>query len=286
MPQSSLVGAGLGASAASSLSSPLRGRVLVAEDYVPNQMVAQFFLERLGLEVDLAVDGEETLAALSLGKYDMVLLDVVMPRIDGLEVARRVRAGEVLGCPVDICLIATTTHSSAHDRDACLAAGMNDFLIKPFDLEELARYLEPWLGSKSGTSALPLSEGGAAIADSEEERIFDYPHLLAALRQNTALFTSYVKGFLEHSNKEMENIRSAIASEDFVNVRHIVHNWTGACGYLRAQPLLQKIEALAQAARVSDLHAMKAAWPLVEREMFLLHGALRQARDMIAGSRE
>jgi PAS domain S-box-containing protein len=114
-----------------------RLRVLVAEDNPLNQVFAKALLERLGHEAVLASDGEEALRALSRESFDVVLMDVQMPVIDGSEATRRIRAGEVPGCPPGVPIIAVTAHALHGDRERFLAAGMDDYLSKPFDPESL-----------------------------------------------------------------------------------------------------------------------------------------------------
>jgi signal transduction histidine kinase/ActR/RegA family two-component response regulator len=116
-------------------------RVLLAEDNVVNQKVALQMLARLGYTADLAVNGREALAALARESYAIVLLDVQMPQMDGLETARRICAATAAGGPRPW-LIALTANAMPHDRERCLAAGMDDYLSKPVKFEDLASALE------------------------------------------------------------------------------------------------------------------------------------------------
>jgi two-component system CheB/CheR fusion protein len=116
-------------------------RVLVAEDNRFNQLFVRDVLERLGHEVAVASDGEEALQILSRGRFDVVLMDVQMPKMDGDEATRRIRAGRVEGCARDVPVVALTAHAIQGDRERFLAAGMDDYLSKPFDPESLERVL-------------------------------------------------------------------------------------------------------------------------------------------------
>ena len=113
--------------------SPLR--ILVAEDNVINQKVALLLLERLGYAADVAADGEETLAALRRQRYDVILMDVQMPGMDGIEAARHIR--EEWPAEERPRIIAVTASALQEDRETCLSAGMDDFLSKPVLLEDL-----------------------------------------------------------------------------------------------------------------------------------------------------
>ncbi|MDD1726322.1 MAG: PAS domain S-box protein [Methanothrix sp.] len=108
-------------------------RILLAEDNAVNQMVALRMLERLGYRADTAVNGQEVLQALQNRSYDIVLMDVQMPEMDGLEAARRIRSSKS-GQPY---IIAMTAHAMKGDREVCMEAGMNDYVSKPVRMEEL-----------------------------------------------------------------------------------------------------------------------------------------------------
>jgi two-component system sensor histidine kinase/response regulator len=122
--------------------SSVRGRILIAEDNPVNQRVASLQVKNLGFETDVVNNGEEALAALERLSYSLVLMDCQMPRMDGLEATRRLRRREagIAHTPV----IAMTANAFASDREACLAAGMDDFLPKPVNLKELGAVLDKW----------------------------------------------------------------------------------------------------------------------------------------------
>ena len=122
-------------------------RVLLVEDDTVNQLVARGFLARLGLDVEVAGNGEEGLAALETGDYDLVLMDCHMPVLDGFEATRRLRARETGGTRIPV--VALTASAMEQDRQRCRASGMDDFLVKPLDAQVLERVLERWLGEPS-----------------------------------------------------------------------------------------------------------------------------------------
>jgi two-component system CheB/CheR fusion protein len=117
-----------------------RLRILVAEDNPLNQVFAQELLRRLGHTAVVVGDGEEALHALSRDTFDAVLMDVQMPGLDGEEATQRIRAG-MDGCPRDVPIIALTAHAVQGDRERFLAAGMDDYLAKPFDPESVQEVL-------------------------------------------------------------------------------------------------------------------------------------------------
>ncbi|MBI5440701.1 MAG: response regulator [Deltaproteobacteria bacterium] len=118
-----------------------RLRVLVAEDNPVNQVFAGELLGRLGHECVLAADGEDALRALARDSFDVVLMDIEMPGLSGEQVMRRIRAGLVAGCPRDLPVVAVTAHALHGDREYFLAAGMDEYLSKPFNAEDVQKTL-------------------------------------------------------------------------------------------------------------------------------------------------
>ncbi|MEM9989123.1 MAG: response regulator, partial [Pseudomonadota bacterium] len=117
-----------------------RLRVLLAEDNQINSVLATAILKRAGHHVDVAGNGVEAVETFTLAEYDIVLMDMRMPEMDGLEATKALRAAG----HIDVPIIALTANAMGVDREACLQAGMNDFLSKPFDPNDLTRLLDRW----------------------------------------------------------------------------------------------------------------------------------------------
>ena len=116
--------------------------ILVAEDNLINQKLILHILSRLGYRVTMKENGQDAIDEVSRNQYDMVLMDVQMPEMDGLEATRIIRR-TALTQPV---IIALTANAMQGDQEECLRAGMNDYLSKPLKLEELVAMLEKWYG--------------------------------------------------------------------------------------------------------------------------------------------
>jgi CheY-like chemotaxis protein len=130
------------------LQAPLQGvNILLAEDNLVNQRVAVAVLKKLGLKPDLAVNGEEALAAAQAKSYDLILMDCQMPEMDGFQATRAIRALEPDGIRVPI--LAMTANAMQGDRERCLEAGMDDYLAKPVAILDLKSALQRWLPAAS-----------------------------------------------------------------------------------------------------------------------------------------
>jgi CheY-like chemotaxis protein len=119
-------------------------RVLVVDDDPISREISTFLLNELGLSTDTAADGAEALEKAQQTAYDLILMDMQMPRMDGLEAARQIR--ETLGI-TRVPIVAMTANAFTEDRDACMAAGMNDFLSKPVVHERLQEILQKYLAA-------------------------------------------------------------------------------------------------------------------------------------------
>ena len=130
----------------------LAGRILLAEDNVVNQAVAVGMLEHMGLEVEVAANGEIAADKVASERYDVVLMDCQMPVLDGFDATRRIRAWELESFERPVAIVALTANALKGDREKCLEAGMNDYLSKPFTAEELYSVLSLWVGREPGPS--------------------------------------------------------------------------------------------------------------------------------------
>ena len=216
-----------------------RLRVLLAEDNAVNQRVATLLLDRLGQRPDIADDGEQALAACHRTPYDVVLMDVQMPRLDGLEATRRIRAQVPLQAQPHI--IAMTASALVEDREACLAAGMDAFLSKPVRAEELAAAL-----ALAGPPRAPT--GGAGAVDVA---------VLAALTDRFGERAAQTRSTLVHtwqaeSARRMVELREAVEARDPEGVARVAHTVRSGSAALGAMELAAACEQVELALRGGD----------------------------------
>ncbi|MDI1445450.1 response regulator [Polyangium sp. 6x1] len=222
-------------------------RILLAEDNVVNQKVASLLLQRLGYRVDIAANGLEVLEAVTRKEYDVVLMDVQMPDMDGLEATRRLRApGPYQGKPR---VIAMTANAMQEDRRECLAAGMDDFVSKPIRIEELVAALTR---SALELPRIPASSRIPFPRDPDEpvldEEAFERVRLVASLDEENP-FAALVSDFVHDSRRNVEEMGAALAEGDLRRLERLAHNLKGSAGMLGATRLSRRSADVERAAR-------------------------------------
>ena len=190
------------------MSSPLAGRVLVVEDNETNRMVIQTLLIHLGLSVTLVNDGQQAVDAITRGDLpDVVLMGIQIPVLDGYAATEQIRRWEIEHDRTRLAIIALTANAFEQNRQHCLAAGMDDFLTKPIELEVLKSVLHKWLPVNSID---PFKEGApVSIAKAVDTYLF-----ITLMDEITPLLVQNKFNALECFKKlQMAVINTALAAE-------------------------------------------------------------------------
>jgi signal transduction histidine kinase/CheY-like chemotaxis protein/HPt (histidine-containing phosphotransfer) domain-containing protein len=207
-------------------------RVLVAEDNVANQMVAVGLLRKLGAHGDAVADGREAVAALQTVPYDLVLMDVQMPEMDGLEATRRIRSGESGINDRGIPIVAMTGHAMHEDRQRCLAVGMNDYLTKPVSPDSLARVLASWL------PAAPV--------------VWNRVAMMERMMGDESLAREILEAFVRDAGRFLDPFDAALEACDLAQLERLAHSAKGVAGTICADELQALAARVEQAARDGD----------------------------------
>jgi PAS domain S-box-containing protein len=225
-------------------------RILLVEDNLINQKVALLALGKLGYQADVAANGIAALEAVGRQTYDVVLMDVHMPVLDGLNATRRIRADARVYGGHQPWIIAMTANAMQGDRELCLAAGMDDYIAKPVHIHELRAALEHARPhnhaqeGKQGSTSPALSLHAAIDATALNE-----------LRDSGAL-DELIELFLIEAPAGLTALRVAIAQDDLGELRELAHSLKGSSRYLGARPLagllaeLEQIGSLVEAAAI------------------------------------
>jgi CheY-like chemotaxis protein/HPt (histidine-containing phosphotransfer) domain-containing protein len=229
-------------------------RVLLVEDNTTNQLVALAILHKLGIRVDAVGDGKEAISSLRSIPYSLVLMDVQMPVMDGLEATRVIRSGEggVLNPRVPI--IAMTANAMQGDREKCLAAGMDDYVPKPVTASGLASVVAHWLSTDCCAESRL-----AQVVPSSEPGVFDEPSLLARVSDDQELARTVVLCFLEDLPKQLAALSNCVACGDAKGAQRQVHTIRGAAAAVSGTLLIDFASALEDHAAKGNLAAVGAA---------------------------
>ncbi len=214
-------------------------RILVAEDNVVNQKVALRILERLGYRADAVANGKEVIAALEKIPYDLVLMDVQMPEMDGLEAAQRIRAPQTGVLDPGIPIIAMTAHSMKGDRERCLAAGMDDYVSKPVTPlavdEALEKYLKP-VRASADTGVMRHTDPNGPVQMNRIQQVADGDLLFER---------ELIETFLVDMERRLMVLESSVNVRDGVGVEQEAHAIRGSsahAGARRLQEISGKLE--------------------------------------------
>ena len=253
------------------VGSPLPLRILLAEDNAINQKVALRLLERLGYEADIVGDGRQALARLDHAVYDVILMDVQMPEMDGLEASRAICARWAASERPRI--IAMTAEAMQGDRDKCLAAGMDDYIVKPVTLDRLAAAL-----AKCRPLAAAPAPGAAAVPPIEKQKIAagtaldrDVLHQLREDLGGPAALREVIRSFLDQTPSVLSALRDAAARADVPSIRRAAHMIKGTSSTLGARELSEQcaeIERVGQTGCIADagsrVIAIEASYRTIE----------------------
>jgi len=264
-------------------------RILLADDVEINLEVAQLLLHGVGMQVDTASNGREAVDKVRISAYDLILMDVQMPVMNGLSATRAIR--ELSGLRAQTPILAMTANAFDEDRRSCLAAGMNDFVAKPVDPDTLYAVLCKWLPRNDGAQDIELEEHSARLPAPKEQlaafkrRFSGVPGLdvdkgLARLRGNQQKFKQVIGLFLQQHALDVENIATALAADLMSNAEQLVHSLKGSSALIGATQVAELATALLSALRQhSGREDIELRYAALAPELQTLIAGLQQAQQ-------
>ena len=224
------------------------GVVLLVEDYATNQAIAKLFLESVGHSVIVVNDGQEALHACAIHQFDIILMDLQMPKVDGYQATQAIRQGG--SANADIPILAVTASAELSTRQACIKAGMNDVIIKPYERKGLLTKVDQWINTRASQPTPAPAPAAAAPMDVKS--------LLREFDGEWAFLEELMQQFFTDGDTQLAALKTAWEQGDATGVRQEAHRIKGAALNLRAGPLGElaaQLETLAQ----DDLGKIDAA---------------------------
>jgi CheY-like chemotaxis protein/HPt (histidine-containing phosphotransfer) domain-containing protein len=238
-------------------------RILLAEDNAVNQKLALRLFALMGYDPDIAANGLEAVAAIQRQGYDVVFMDVQMPEMDGLEATRNIRSLLPDDGPR---IVAMTANAMEGDREACLAAGMDDYLPKPFDREQLREVLVRWLPE----AAASARSGEAGL----DEGVLDGIRALNPARGD-AIVARVVAAYLASVPDQLEELRACAEAGDAEGLRFVAHALKSSSGNVGARGVQEQARELEQEARAGDVGRAKQRVERLEEEWLRVRSRLQ-----------
>jgi len=224
-------------------------RILLVEDNITNQKVALNILKKFGYNADAASNGKEAVKALEMKPYDIVLMDCQMPEMDGYEATGEIRNPESKVLDHKVPVIALTAHAMKGDREKCLEAGMDDYLCKPVNPQELCDILEKWVAKQNYS----LQEETTVSDIRPVQDIFDKASLIDRLMGDEELANKILGEFLEDVRRMITALKEALDNDDASLVQHRAHTLNGASATVGAVALQEMAHHIEVAGEAGDL---------------------------------
>ncbi len=251
-------------------------RILLVEDNPANQKLATYILQGRGHTVETAGDGEEAISLSERNRYDVILMDVQMPGMDGLEATAAIRKREDGGSQVPI--IAITAHAMQSDRDRCLAAGMDGYLSKPIDGREMIMLVETLAAEAASVAVGAAAPTPPERAASPAIPVFDLELAIQRCFDSQDMVRKIVRSFFDDVDNFFPQMRVALEKGDLVEVGRLGHRMKGTAVYLgaaQAEQAALRVEQFRTSNNGNPSEAEKAINAL-EHECTLLKAALSE----------
>jgi len=263
------------------LSSIAGSRILLAEDNLFNQQVASEILQDEGFVIEIANNGKEAYDMALAGTYDLVLMDMQMPVMDGLQATREIRRHK----PTEVLpILAMTANASEADRKLCIEAGMNEHITKPIDPEKLFAALLKWIKPQTNNlKAAPPSAGPAKHLEIPEIQEIDTALGLKRAAGKPTLYLKMLQSYVTDQGNAVQLMQSAIQSNDHATLQRLAHTLKGTSGSIGATTLqieADEIEDLAK--KLASLDTIEQKLAPLSSHLNAIINAIKNALPVVA----
>ena len=244
----------------------------LAEDNITNQKVAISILGKLGYRADAVADGREVVESLAMIPYDIVLMDCQMPEMDGYEATEEIRKPESKALDHNVPVIAMTANAMKGDREKCLKAGMDDYLSKPINPQELSDMLEKWITKQDSSQQEKATVGNIKPA----QNIFDRAGFLNRLMGDEKIANEILGYFLKEIPRIFNVLKEALDNGDASLVQLQAHTLKGASASVGGEALRETAFEIEKAGKAGNLETARSCMPKLETQFDLLKEAINK----------
>ncbi len=247
--------------------------ILLVEDYPTNQRIAEKNITQAGFNMVLAQNGKEAVDIFKTRKFDLILMDIQMPVMDGYEASQRIRDLEKQGAGFDpglarIPIVAMTAHAVSGIRDKCLEAGMDDYISKPLRRIDLMDMINKWIPSQSKTATTTLKRD--LLRRDEKSRPFatdpiDFEKALKEFENDRDFLTEVMEEFILTVGEQVPKIRQALASKDAAALKQEAHSIKGGAANLTARELSKAAGVLEEIGKTEHFQDGPGAFEAFEK---------------------
>ncbi len=247
-------------------------RILLADDNIVNQKVAVAMLRKFGYNTDVVANGKEALIAVRRDPYDIVLMDCQMPEMDGYEATKQIRNSKSQVPNPKIPIIAMTAHAMQGAREECLESGMDDFISKPVNPQELLDMIEKWAVKPGATKEDKMLDKPESVDD--KKNVFDKADLFNRLMGDEDLAKEVIELFLDDLPPKLIAIKEAFIKSDAPQLRRLAHTVKGAAANIGAGAFRDFASLMEQAGEAEDLDKAASLLPQIDEQFKRLKNAL------------
>ncbi|SEB13497.1 response regulator [Variovorax sp. YR216] len=243
--------------------------VLLVDDHPVNRMLLMRQVRALGYAAQTADDGVQALEMWKSGRFGLVITDCHMPHMDGYDLTRNIRRLEPAVGRERVPIVACTANALQGEAESCLAAGMDDFLVKPVELAQLSEKLDRWL-PLAGTAPVPPASVGASHGDVPSSSPIDEALLGAKCAGDASMVAEVIAAFRRTCEDDSTALRQAVTADDVAQVTQFAHRMAGAGKMVGALAFASACENIERASRTGQWKGVVAGMPVFEQELALL----------------
>jgi PAS domain S-box-containing protein len=254
------------------ITKEMRGefKILLAEDNFINQKVALRILSEVGYNADAVVNGAAAVKAVEEGKYDVILMDIQMPEMDGMTATKVIRSLKTE--KKNIPIIAITAHALMGDKEKCIEAGMNDYLSKPIKSEILIQKVDKWLNVKAESKSEPDKDQTA-----KEDVLFDFDHLQKMSAGDKAFEADLIETYFEDVVSRFQNLETSIEESESSKVVSEAHTIKGASYSVGAKKVGDEAYGIELSGKLNDLKSALERLPKLKKAIEETKALLKQS---------